>query len=173
MLSPATHAPNGATFKVVLPSDREIRMTRLFDAPKPLVFEAMTTPDLVRKWWCRLDEDYSVPVCEIDLRVGGAWRFVSRHPWGEACRYGNYQEVTPPRRLVFSQIFEEFPECVSLVTMEFDEEESKTRLTVTVRYPSLAIRDIVLAAGMSGIAAISYDRLEISCFRPPTRSATR
>ena len=173
MLSPVTHAPNGASFKVALPSDRDILMTRLFDASRPLVFDALTLPALVKQWWCRLDDDYSVPVCEIDLRVGGAWRFVSRHPWGEACRYGKYQEVAAPRRLVFTQIFEEFPECVSFVTMELVEEGGKTRLTVTVRYPSPAIRDIVLASGMSGVAAISYDRLEISCTRPPTRSATR
>src|ERR1051326_1441056 len=92
---------NSDSFKVTTPSDQEIRMTRLFDAPRHLVFEAMTRPEHVKQWWGRLGEGYSVPVCEIDLRAGGAWRFVNRHPKGEATFYGEYREVTPPSRLVF------------------------------------------------------------------------
>jgi len=154
------YAANSDTFTVTTPSDQEIRMMRLFNAPRHLVFEAMTQPEHVREWWGRLGDGYSVPVCEIDLRVGGAWRFVNRHPNGEAVFYGEYREITPPSRLVFTEIFEPFPESVSVVTTEFTAEGGKTRMTVTVRYPSLKVRDMVLATGMSRGAGISYDRLE-------------
>ena len=153
-------AANSDSFKVTTPSDQEIRMTRLFDAPRHLVFAAMTQPEHVKRWWSRLGEGYSVPVCEIDLRPGGAWRFVNRHPKGEAAFRGEYREITPPSRLVFTEIFEDFPDSVSVVTAEFTEEDGKTRLTATVRYPSPEVRDMVLASGMSRGAGISYDRLE-------------
>ncbi|MFN7998527.1 MAG: SRPBCC family protein [Bryobacteraceae bacterium] len=151
---------NSDSFKVTTPSDQEIRMTRLFDAPRQLVFEAMTKPEHVKQWWGRLGDGYSVPVCEIDLRVGGAWRFVNRHPKGEVTFYGEYREVSPPSRLVFTEIYAPYPDSESVVTAEFTEEESKTRLTATVRYPSLQVRDAVIASGMAGGAGISYDRLE-------------
>jgi len=153
-------AANSDSFKVTTPSNEEIRMTRLFDAPRRLVFDAMTKPEHVKRWWGRLGEGYSVPVCEIDLRPGGAWRFVNRHPKGEAAFYGQYREITPPSRLVFTEIFEQFPDSVSVVTADFTEEGGKTRLTATVRYPSLEVRDMVLASGMARGAGISYDRLE-------------
>jgi uncharacterized protein YndB with AHSA1/START domain len=155
-----SHAANSDSFKVTTPSDQEIRMTRLFDAPRHLVFDAMTQPEHVKQWWGRLGEGYSVPVCEIDLRVGGAWRFVNRHPRGEAAFHGEYREIVPPSRLVFTEIFEQFPDSVSVVTAEYTDEGGKTRMTVTVRYPSLDVRDMVLASGMSSGAGISYDRLE-------------
>ena len=155
-----SRAANSDSFTVTTPSDQEIRMTRLFDAPRELVFAAMTTPEHVRRWWGCLGEGYSVPVCEIDLRVGGEWRFVNRHPKGEAAFYGEYTEITPPARLVFSEIFEDFPDVVSVVTTDLVDESGRTRMTVTVRYPSRDVRDGVLSTGMSKGAAISYDRLE-------------
>ena len=142
------------------PSEQEIRLTRLFDAPRHFVFEAMTKPEHVKRWWGRLGEGYSVPVCEIDLRPGGRWRFVNRHPKGEIAFYGEYQEVTPPSRLVFTEIFEQFPDSVSVVATDFTDEGGKTRMTVTVRYPSREVRDTVLGSGMARGAGISYDRLE-------------
>jgi uncharacterized protein YndB with AHSA1/START domain len=151
---------NSDSFKVTTPSEREIRMTRLFDAPRQLVFEAMTRPEHVKEWWGRLGDGYSVPICEIDLRPGGKWRFVNRHPRGEAAFHGEYREIAPPGRVVFTEIFEEFPDAVSVVTAELVEEGGKTRLTATVRYPSAEVRDMVLASGMSRGAGISYDRLE-------------
>ena len=156
----ASRAVNSDSFNVTTPSSQEIRITRLFDAPRRLVFDAMTKPEHVRRWWGCLGEGYSVPVCEIDLRPGGAWRFVNRHPKGEAAFHGEYHEITPPSRLVFTEIFEEFPDSVSVVTSEFTDENGKTRLIVTARYPSPEVRDMVLASGMSNGAAISYDRLE-------------
>jgi uncharacterized protein YndB with AHSA1/START domain len=153
-------ARNSGTFTVTTPSDREIRVTRLFDAPRQLVFEAMSKPEHVRRWWGCLGEGYSVPVCEIDLRPGGRWRFVNRHPKGEAAFHGEYREITPPSRIVFTEIFEDVPDSVSVVTAELSDEAGKTRLTATVQYPSKDVRDMVIASGMSTGAGVSYDRLE-------------
>ena len=154
-------AANSATFTVTTPSDREIRMTRLFDAPRALVFEAMTKPKHIKQWWGNLGEGYSVPVCEVDLRVGGKWRFVNRMPNGDsAAFYGEYREVAPPERVVFTEFFEPFPDTESVVTAVLTEENGKTRLTATVAYPSREVRDMVKATGMERGAALSYDRLE-------------
>jgi uncharacterized protein YndB with AHSA1/START domain len=154
------HVVNSDSFQVTTPSAQEIQLTRLFNAPRHLVFAAMTRPEHVREWWGRLGDGYSVPVCEIDLRVGGAWRFVNRHPKGEATFYGEYREILPPSRLVFTEIFADFPDSVSVVTTDFTEEGGKTRMTATVRYESSEVRDMVLGSGMSRGAGISYDRLE-------------
>ena len=151
---------NKDTYQVSTPSDEEIRLTRLFDAPRELVFEAMSKPEHVKRWWGCLGEGYSVPVCEIDLRPGGKWRFVSRHPHGEAVFYGEYLEIDPPQRMVFTEIYEPFPDAVSVVTSMLTEESGKTRLTATVRYPSKEVRDIVMGTGMAKGAGVSYDRLE-------------
>jgi uncharacterized protein YndB with AHSA1/START domain len=151
---------NSSTFTVTTPSDREIRLTRLFDAPRALVFDAMTRPEHVKQWWGCLNEGYSVSVCEVDLRPGGQWRFVNRTPHGDVAFYGVYREIAPPERLVFTEIFEQYPDTESLVTSVFTEENGKTRLTVTALYPSLDVRDAVIKSGMERGAAISYDRLE-------------
>jgi len=156
----ASPGVNSATFTVTTPSDDEIRMTRLFDAPPALVFEAMSRPEHVREWWGRLGEGYSVPVCEIDLRVGGTWKFVNRHPHGEATFYGEYLEIDAPGRLVFTEIFADFPDSPSTVTSELVAEGAKTRFTATVRYASKEVRDMVMATGMARGAAVSYDRLD-------------
>ena len=152
---------NSDTFKVSTPSDREIFMTRLFDAPRQLVFDAMTKPEHVRRWWGCLSEGHSVTVCEIDLRVGGAWRFVHRGPEGEyPAFYGIYKEIDAPGRLVYTEIFEPFPDNGSLVTQHLFDENGKTRLELTARYESIEVRDMVIKTGMEKGAAISYDRLE-------------
>lgn len=151
---------NRDTFQVTTPSEQEICLTRLFDAPRELVFEVMTRPEHVKQWWGHLGPGYSVPVCEIDLRVGGKWRFVNRHPRGEATFYGEYREIAPPDRVVFTEIFADFPDTVSVVTSVLTEEGGKTRLTATVRYPSREVRDMVAATGMAHGAGLSYDALE-------------
>jgi uncharacterized protein YndB with AHSA1/START domain len=156
----ASRLANSDTFTATTPSDREIVLTRLFDAPRSLVFEAMSKPEHVRRWWGRLDDRYSVPVCDIDLRLGGAWRFVGRGPEGEYAFHGTYREIDPPGRVVFTEIFEPFPDVESVVTAVLTEEGGKTRLTVTALYPSVEVRDSVLQTGMTRGAAISYDRLE-------------
>jgi uncharacterized protein YndB with AHSA1/START domain len=156
----ASAARNKDSFEVTTPSDTDIRMTRLFDAPMGLVFEAMTKPEHVKRWWGQLGDGYSVPVCEIDLRVGGKWKFVNRHPKGEATFYGEYREISPPDRMVHTEIFADFPDTVSVVTTVLTEEGGKTRLTATVRYPSKEVRDMVMSTGMEHGAGISYDRME-------------
>jgi uncharacterized protein YndB with AHSA1/START domain len=153
-------ARNAKSFEVDMPAEQELRMARLFDAPPELVFDVMTTPAHVQGWWGRLGDGYSVPVCEIDLRIGGAWRFVNRHPRGEATFYGEYREISRPDRLVFSETFAQYPESPSLVSATFTKEGERTRLTATVRYPSRQVRDLVLGSGMTRGAAVSYDRLE-------------
>ena len=151
---------NSDTFKVTTPSDLEIRLTRLFDAPRRLVFEAMSKPEHITRWWGCLGDGYSVPVCEVDLRPGGAWRFVNRSPKGEFAFHGVYREIVPPERVVFTEIFELFPDTESVVTAVLSEENGKTRLTVISLYPSMDVRDMVLKSGMEKGAGISYDRLE-------------
>jgi len=154
-------AAHSGSFQCTTPSDCEITLTRLFDAPRELVWEALTTPEHVRRWWGILDEGYSVPVCEIDLRVGGRWKYVGSTPKGAIpAFYGEYTEIDPPGRLVYTEIFEPFPDGGSLVTQLLTEEGGKTRLTVTARYDSKATRDMVLGTGMARGAATSYDRLE-------------
>jgi uncharacterized protein YndB with AHSA1/START domain len=151
---------NSHTFEATLPSDREIRMTRLFNAPRQLVFEAMNKPEHIRRWWGILDEHHSVVVCEIDFRPGGKWRFTGRGPQGDVTFYGEYREIEAPGRIVFTEIFEPYPDAPSVVTAVLTEENGKTRLTVTAEYISREVRDMVVSTGMEKGAAISYDRLE-------------
>lgn len=155
---PAT--ANSSSFTTTTPSDREITLTRLFDAPPDVVFEAMTRPEHVSRWWGVLDDAHTVSKCEIDLRPGGRWRFVSSTPQGEVCFYGEYREIAAPHRLVYTEIFAPFPDVESVVTQTLTREGARTRLTVTAAYPSVEVRDMVLGTGMERGAALSYDRLD-------------
>lgn len=157
---PVSRAANSDSFTTSTPGDCDIVLTRLFDAPVDLVFTVMTKCEHIKRWWGCLDERYSMPGCEIDLKVGGKWRFVGRGPEGDYAFYGVYQEIAAPGRLVYTEIFEPFPDAASLVTQTLAEENGKTRLTVAATYPSKEVRDQVLGTGMADGAAISYDRLE-------------
>jgi uncharacterized protein YndB with AHSA1/START domain len=156
----ASGVANSETFKVTTPGDLDIHFTRLFDAPRHLVFEAMSKPEHIQRWWGNLGDGYSVPVCEVDLRVGGKWRFINRHPQGDAEFYGEYRMIDPPDRVVFTEIYAPFPDAVSVVDVVLTEEGGKTRLNATSRYPSKEVRDMVLSTGMERGAGISYDRLD-------------
>ena len=149
------------TMTVTTPTDREIAMTRVFDAPRKLVFDALTTPDLVRRWMLGPD-GWTMPVCEIDLRVGGAYRYVWRNAKGkEMTMTGMYREVVPHERLVGTETFDDpWYEGEAISTTVLTEQNGKTTLTATVRYDSKAIRDAVLESGMERGVAVSYDRLE-------------
>ena len=139
------------------PSDREIVMTRVFDAPRALVFDAYTNPEHLPHWFG--PRGWTLPVCEIDLRPGGAWRFVLQGPDGtEMGMSGVYQEVAPPERLVSTESFDDYP-GETLNTLTLSEEDGKTTYTVTVLYPSKETRDAVLASGMQEGAAESFERL--------------
>ncbi len=148
---------NTGTLKVTTPTDREIVLTRVFDAPRDLVFDAFSNPELLKRWFG--PRGWSMPVCEVDLKVGGGFRFVLRGPDGKDMGMrGVYQEITPPARSVHMESFDDYP-GESQVTAVFVEEEGKTTLTATVRYPSKEVRDIVLKSGMEHGAAESYDKL--------------
>ncbi len=141
------------------PSDREIVNTRTFDAPRRLVFAAFTDPAHVPNWLLGPD-GWSMPICEIDLRVGGSWRYVWRNDADgrEFDMHGVYREIEWPTRIVNTEVFEE-SEAVN--TLELTEKNGRTFMVHTMVMPSKQVRDAVLATGMSGGADTSYDRLEI------------
>lgn len=147
-----------STFAVTTPSDLEIAMTRVFDASPALVFEAFTTPELVQRWLLG-PEGWTMPVCEIDLRVGGAWRYVWKRTSNgeEMMMHGVYREVSPPSRTVHT---ERFGDGEALVTTTYEAEGGRTRLTQTMAFPTTEARDFTLKTGMETGVAISYDRLE-------------
>jgi uncharacterized protein YndB with AHSA1/START domain len=148
---------NTGTLKVTTPNDREIVMTRVFDAPRRLVFEAFSKPELLKRWFG--PRGWSLVVCEVDLRVGGGFRFVLRGPDGrDMGMRGTYREIVPPERSVHVESFDDYP-GESLVTAVFTEQGGKTTLTVTVQYASREVRDAVIQSGMEHGAAESYDRL--------------
>ncbi len=148
---------NVGTLKVTTAGDREIVMTRVFDAPRPLVFAAFTKPELLKRWFG--PRGWSLVVCEVDLKVGGTFRFVLRGPDGaEMGMRGVYRELVPPERSVHMESFDQFP-GESQVTTVLVEQGGKTTLTATVLYPSQEVRDAVVKSGMEHGAAESYDRL--------------
>lgn len=148
---------NVGTLKVTTAGDREIVMTRVFDAPRPLVFAAFTRPELLKRWFG--PRGWSLVVCEVDLKVGGTFRFVLRGPDGaEMGMRGVYRELVPPERSVHMESFDQFP-GESQVTTVLVEQGGKTTLTATVLYPSQEVRDAVVKSGMEHGAAESYDRL--------------
>jgi uncharacterized protein YndB with AHSA1/START domain len=151
-------ARNSAALAVTTPTDREIVMTRVFDAPRRLVFEAWTSPEHLPHWMLG-PEGWTMPVCEIDLRPGGAWHFVWRRADGtEMGMHGAYREIKPPERLVSTESWGgDWPETLN--TLVLSEENGKTTVTLTVLYPSKEARDAALKTGMKEGVAASFDRL--------------
>src|SRR3981189_1849872 len=148
---------NTGTLKVSLPTEREIVMTRAFDAPRRLVFDALTKPELLKRWFG--PRGWSLVVCEADLKVGGAWRWVLRGPDGrDMGMRGVYQEIKPPERLLSTEAVYDHPRA-PLHTPLPSEEDGKTTFTITVRYASQEIRDAVIKSGMEHGAAECYDKL--------------
>ncbi len=149
------------TLEITTPTEREIAMTRVFDAPRHLVFDAWTKPELLKRWLLG-PPAWSMVVCDIDLKVGGSYRYVWRHERdGKDMGMGGvYREVAPPERLVATEKFDDpwYPgEAVG--TMTFVEEGGKTTVTQTLLYESRAARDGVLKSGMEKGVEASYDRL--------------
>ena len=158
--------------KVTMPSDREIAMTRVFDAPRTLVFDAHTKPELVKRWLLG-PPGWTMPVCEIDLRVGGKYRWVWRSDSdGSTMGIGGvYREIAAPERLVTTERFDEawYP-GEGLNTLVLVEKGGRTRLTQTMRYESKEARDAVLKSGMEKGVEASYDRLgELLASMPAAR----
>ncbi len=144
---------------VTLPSDTDILITRSFEAPRPLVWEALTTPRHLLRWWgpdwCPLIE------CTIDLRPGGAWRYVSRDADGNELAWrGIYQDVVPPEQIVSTEIFEAFPDAASLNTMTLTEHDGRTTLQTLVQHTSRENRDGHVNSGMEGGMQVSFNRLD-------------
>jgi uncharacterized protein YndB with AHSA1/START domain len=150
---------NVATLNVTTPTDRELVMTRAFNAPRTLVFDALTKPELLRRWYG--PSGWSLVVCEIDLRVDGAWRFVSRRPDGKQIgQRGVYREIVAPARLVNTESWEDWNPGEVLVTTILVEQAGTTTLTVTSLFPSQEVRDMLIKSGMTSGAAETYDKLE-------------
>lgn len=154
-------SPASSTLQVSTPSDREIMLTRAFDAPRDLVFEAWTNPEHVRHWWG--PRSSTMVHCEADVRPGGSWRYVTRGEDGVEVPFtGVYQEVTRPERVVHTEIYDVEPfnsGDPAVVTVTFSEEGGRTTVTSTSLFTSKEVRDIVLGSGMEVGAAESYDRL--------------
>ena len=141
---------SSGTATVTLPTDEQILITREFDAPKHLVYEAWTTPELVRRWWHAKRGE--VTVCEIDLRVGGVWRYVMVAEGGfEVGFHGEFREIVPNERIVSTEVFEGMPEGVdeaSVNTLTLAEENGRTTLTILVEHSSKQFRDMHIESGM-------------------------
>ena len=146
------------TLKVTTPTEREIVMTRVLDAPRALVFRAMSEPALVRRWLLG-PPGWSMVVCEIDYRVGGSFRYEWRHDDGAKLGMrGVFREIVPPEKSVHVESMDGYP-GESLVTGTLAEEAGKTTLTTRVLYPSREARDAALNSGMERGVTASYDRL--------------
>jgi uncharacterized protein YndB with AHSA1/START domain len=146
------------TVKVTTPSETEVVVTRQFDAPRAMVFDALTKPDLLRRWYC--PEGWSIDVCDIDLTVGGKWRFVLRRPDGKAIgQKGVYQEIVRPERIVNTESWEDWDPGETYVTVMLSERAGKTTLTSTMRFPSREVRDIIVKNGLDKNLNQTYDKL--------------
>jgi uncharacterized protein YndB with AHSA1/START domain len=147
-----------ATLNVTTPTERELVMTRVFNAPRRLVFDALTKPELIRRWYGPVG--WSMVVCEIDLRVDGAWSFVSRRPDGKQIgQRGVYREIVAPERLVNTESWEDWNPGELLVTTILVEHAGTTTLTMTSLFPSQEVRDMLIKSGMTSGAAETYDKL--------------
>jgi uncharacterized protein YndB with AHSA1/START domain len=145
--------------KVTLPADTQILITREFDAPRHLVWKAYTTPDLIARWWG--GEHGKVTSVEVDLRVGGTWRYVLTANEGfEVAFHGEYREISEPERLVNTEIYEGAPEGVGVVTTTLTESDGRTTLTQLCEYGSRGVRDAVIDSGMESGMQESMDALE-------------
>ena len=151
---------SSGTAKVTLPTDEQILITREFDAPKHLVYRALTTPELVKRWWHANRGE--VTIAEIDLRVGGSWRSVAVTEDGfEVGFHGEYREIVPNERIVSTEVYEGAPEGGGTVnTMTLTEEDGRTTLTTLVQAPSKEVRDAIIASGMEAGMQDAMDLLE-------------
>jgi uncharacterized protein YndB with AHSA1/START domain len=158
-------ALSSQTAKVTLPTDEQILITREFDAPAHLVYEAWTTPELVRRWWHANRGE--VTACEIDLRVGGKWRYAMVADGGvEVAFHGEYREIVPNERIVSTETYEGVPEGVTeeqattVNTATFTEEDGRTTVTLLVQAPSKETRDAIVESGMEVGLQDALDLLE-------------
>lgn len=151
-MSKASENSSSATARTVVQrkSDRELVVTRTFDAPAHIVFEAWSKPELFQRWWVPRSVPLSLVSCEMDVRTGGAYRFVFRHPDFEQpmAFFGTYKDVTPPRRIVWTN---EESDQGAITTVTFDEDGGKTRVTLHELYPTQAALDEALAGSAEAL----------------------
>jgi uncharacterized protein YndB with AHSA1/START domain len=146
--------------KLDFPAPTDILITREFQAPAALVYEAMTTPEHVRRWWGAGHGEMTV--CEIDLRVGGKWRFAQVTPDGtEVAFSGEYLELDPPGRTVHTEVYEPYPDSSSTITTTYEERDGVTTMRALCRYDSVETRDAVIASGMESGMNSSYDAIDV------------
>lgn len=144
--------------EITTPSEREVTVKRAFDAQAMMVFDAMTKPEILKLWYGQ--EGWKMTVCDVDLRIGGKWRFVSLLPSGkEIGQLGEYKEIIPGERLVNTENWEDWDAGETLVTTTFEEERGKTLLTCTSLFPTEEVRDFILKSGLEESAGVFYDKL--------------
>ena len=149
------------TAVVTLPTDRQIRITRDFNAPKHLVYKAYTTPELIKRWWS--GDRGKVTVAEIDPRVGGKWRNAMTADGGEVAFHGEIREIVPNERLVWTEIYEGVPDgeaSAAIVTHTFTEKDGRTTLTMLMELPNKEVRDMIIQTGMESGLQEALDHLE-------------
>ena len=150
---------SSGTATVTLPTDEQILITREFDAPKHLVYRAWTTPELVRRWWTAKRGEMTI--AEIDLRVGGTWRYVMVANGGfEVGFHGEYREIVPNERIVSTEVYEGMPDAEALDTVTFTEVDGRTILTILVQHASKRDRDAHIESGMEDGMQDAMDLLE-------------
>src|SRR3989442_7115062 len=153
---------SSGTAVVTLPTDIQILITREFDAPRHLVYKAWTTPELIKRWWS--GDRGVVTIAEVDLRVGGKWRYVMTANEGfEVGFHGVYREIVPNERLVSTEVFEGIPDAEAAAvinTITFTEKDGRTTLTNLAHHPSREVRDMVIKSGMEAGMQEAMDHLE-------------
>jgi uncharacterized protein YndB with AHSA1/START domain len=150
---------SSGTAKVTLPTDEQILITREFEAPRHLVYRAWTTPELVKRWWSGGHGE--VTIAEIDLRVGGIWRYVLIANEGfEVGFHGEYREIVPDERIVSTEVYEGMPEGEALNTLTLTEEDGRTTMSILVQHSCKEHRDAHINSGMEAGMQKSMDLLE-------------
>jgi uncharacterized protein YndB with AHSA1/START domain len=150
---------NSQSAQVSLPTDEQILITREFEAPTELVYEAWTTPEHVRRWWTAKRGE--VTICEIDLREGGEWRYVMVTPDGmEVGFHGEYREIVPNERIVSTEVYEGFPDAEAVNTLTLTERDGRTTLEVLVQHKTKEHRDGHINSGMEDGMQDAFDLLE-------------
>lgn len=147
-----------ANLTITTPSDREVMLTRVFDASANLVFQSLTEPEWLKRWYG--PSGWTLVVCEIDLRVGGAWHFVVQRPDGKRIgQLGVYKEIVKNERIVNTEAWEDWDAGETMVTTNLTEYDGKTTFQCTILFPSKEVRDAVVKAGLGDGAEQSYNKL--------------
>ncbi|HEX5120016.1 MAG TPA: SRPBCC family protein [Pseudonocardiaceae bacterium] len=150
---------SSGTAVVTLPADTQILITREFDAPRHLVYRAFTTPELIRRWWS--GDRGAMTVADVDLRVGGAWRYQMTANGGfDVGFHGEYREIVPNERLVWTEIYDPFPDHPAVCTMTLTEQDGRTTMRMLVEHDSKQSRDMHVDSGMEGGMQEAMDHLE-------------